>query len=339
MQVIDFVIDAVVFAVGSLSAEGASFEAAVLDGVVVDFLGSPFEVVAEVVYLDIDLLEFCFAGWQEAGEVILLYSVALCQLANGDSGEIHVLEVVIGVVGFVAEAGGGIGDGVSVFRFIFAVEHKWDAHFGSEPRSEIFLSEDEGLERVEEVFDTESCEQFHDAAVAGERQIVEAPDVDPVLPVLVAVFGVEDRWPCDGQRMHAVFVFEDVSLVGTVFAAAAGYEAVIGAIFAAVAIQQLQQLFFAGIPVDGLFLFGDAAGIADPVGVDCEGFFAGIDGVSKFDSGCGPLVGHDAATAEADFRGQPVIGRKFLIHESVSEQNQLVELRPEAQCLRNLSPC
>jgi hypothetical protein len=25
--------------------------------------------------------------------------------------------------------------------------------------------------------------------------------------------------------------------------------------------------------------------------------------VSKFDSGCGPLVGHDAAAAEADFRG------------------------------------
>ena len=227
MQVIDFVVDAVVFAVGALCAEGACFEAAVFDCVVVDFLRSPFQVVAEVVHLHINLLQFSFAWGQKAGEVPLTDSVAFCQFADGDTGEVHFFEIVVGVEGFVAEAGSGISDRVAVFCFIFAVEYERDAHFCGEARTEIFLSEDECLEGVKQVFDAESRQQLHDSTVAGERQIVKATDVDPVLPVLVTVFGVQDRRPGNGQRVHAVFVFEDVCLVGAVLATAAGHEAVI----------------------------------------------------------------------------------------------------------------
>ena len=283
MQVVDFVVDAVVLAVGSLGAEGSGFEAAVFDGVVVDFLRSPFQVVAEVMHLHIDSREFGFARRQEAGEVTQLDAVAFCQLADGDTGEVHLFEIIVRVEGFVAKAGGGISDGVAVFRFIFAVEHERDTQLRGEAWSEVFLSEDKRLEGVEQVFDAESCQQLHDSTVAGERQVVEAADVEPVLPVLVAVFGVQDWWPRAGQRVHTVFVFEDMGLIGAVLAATAGYEAVVGAVFAAIAIQQLEQLFFAGVPVDGLFLFSDAAGIADPLGIDGESFLAGFDGVTKLD--------------------------------------------------------
>ena len=283
MQVVDFVVDAVVLAVGSLGTEGAGFEAAVFDGVVVDFLRSPFQVVAEVMHLHIDSREFGFARRQEAGEVTQLDAVAFCQLADGDTGEVHLFEIIVRVEGFVAEAGGGISDRVTVFRFIFAVEYERDTHLCGEAWSEVFLSEDECLEGVKQVFDAEPCQQLHDSTVAGERQVVEAADVEPVLPVLVAVFGVQDWWPRAGQRVHTVFVFEDMGLIGAVLAATAGYEAVVGAVFAAIAIQQLEQLFFAGVPVDGLFLFSDAAGIADPLGIDGESFLAGFDGVTKLD--------------------------------------------------------
>ncbi|TWW09880.1 hypothetical protein E3A20_09960, partial [Planctomyces bekefii] len=70
----------------------------------------------------------------------------------------------------------------------------------------------------------------------------------------------------------------------------------------------------------GLFLFGDAAGIADTLRIDGESFFAGIDSVTEFHCGSGALVGHHAAAAEADSRRQSVICRKVLIHESESEQ-------------------
>src|SRR5450755_2435706 len=50
MKVINFIINAIVFAIGALCAERAGLKPSVLDGIIVYFLWCPFQIIPEIVH-------------------------------------------------------------------------------------------------------------------------------------------------------------------------------------------------------------------------------------------------------------------------------------------------
>src|SRR5436853_110812 len=76
--------------------------------------------------------------------------------------------------------------------------------------------------------------------------------------------GIDMRRPSDRERVHAVFVAQDVRSVKAVLAAGARQDAIVLSIAAAVLIKQIAQAAFALIPVDvRVFFLGEPAGVAN----------------------------------------------------------------------------
>jgi hypothetical protein len=126
--------------------------------------------------------------------------------------------------------------------------------------------------------------------------------------VLPTPIGVLVRRPGDGQRMHAVLVFEDVRLVEAVLAPGAGNQAVIAAVVLAMLVAQRPEFFFAGLPIDFLvFAFGGVAGIADHVLIELDCGLPGRCGVLIFDRRIRALIGNDALGAELHLTGQSIL--------------------------------
>ena len=94
-------------------------------------------------------------------------------------------------------------------------------------RSEILLSNNKRLERMEEVLKGKPGQKTLDSAVWFERNIVKAPDLDPIFKVLPTDVGVQDGRPGHRQRMHSVLVFKDMSRIGAVLASTPGQDAVV----------------------------------------------------------------------------------------------------------------
>ncbi len=57
MQVINLVIDAIVFAVGTLSAERSCLESGIFDSIIVRFLWSPRDIVSQIMNFNIGFFE------------------------------------------------------------------------------------------------------------------------------------------------------------------------------------------------------------------------------------------------------------------------------------------
>ena len=184
---------------------------------------------------------------------------------------------------------------------------------------EVLLPEDERLERVQQVFDAEPCEETMHAPVRLERDVVEAAHLEPRAEVLQSDIRIEERRPRHRERMHSVLVLEDVRRVAAVLAAAARDDAIVAAVVAAMTLEDLQELLLARRPVDPLLDFGEAAGVADAVLVDEEAGHLAIRRVLELHRRRRPLVGHHAAPAIRDVLGQPVLRFELLRHSHSPE--------------------
>ena len=205
-----------------------------------------------------------------------------------------------------------VGDRVAVLGFVLSVEDQRDAELQRELRAEVLLSENERLERMQQVLNRQPGEELHHLAVLIEADVVEAAHVQPRLEVLPADFGVENRRPCDRQRVHAVLVLQDMRLHAAILAAAAGDEAVIRTVLTPVLVEQREQLLFAFLPVDLIFDVAEAAGVTDSFFVDGHRPDLAIGRVLEFRSRCGALVRDHAALAVGDFLGQTVVSGQGL---------------------------
>ncbi len=98
--------------------------------------------------------------------------------------------------------------------------------------------------------------------------------------------------------MHAVFGFQDVRRIKTVFTPRTGYDAIIRSILLAVLVAKLPQLLFAIKPINAVsFALGKFAGITNSVvaKIDC-GLLSGY-GVLEFDRRIWALIGYYALFA------------------------------------------
>ena len=102
-----------------------------------------------------------------------------------------------------------------------------------------------------------------DAAVGCAKVIVKS-GVDPGLKILPSPFRINVRRPGDGQRMHAVFVFQHVGGVEAVFAAGSGNQAVIRTVLAAETVAEFNEFFFPLAPGNVRLQLDDPAGITNP---------------------------------------------------------------------------
>ena len=152
----------------------------------------------------------------------------------------------------------------------------------------------------------------------GGAQVVVKPGMNPGLHVVPAPRGINMRRPGDGQRVHAVLVFQQMGGVKAVLAAGTGHQAVVAAIVFAVLVAQFPQFLLAQRPVDlavGLVMAG-MAGIADAVLLNHHRFLDGLDGMLKLIAGVGLLVAHHALFAKLHMFGQAVVGLP-LFHRQV----------------------
>ena len=200
----------------------------------------------------------------------------------------------------VPQRGFIVRNGIAELGFIFAVEHQWDAEFRSHFRSKLFLAQNERLERMEQVFGGEPCQQAVRHAV-GRTQVIVKARVNPCLKVLPPPGRIHMRRPGDGERVHAVLVFEHMRRVKTVFAARAGHKAVVASVCFAVTVAQLPQPALPVLPVDPAHLV--AAGVA------------GVDRVLKLIAGIGLLVAHHTFPAELHMGRQTVSGLQLRLRQ------------------------
>jgi hypothetical protein len=116
-----------------------------------------------------------------------------------------------------AERGLGVAQWITVLGLVLAVEHQRQVEQQRHLRGERLLTEDERLERMEEVFHRQPGKQAVYPAVGRAQVIIEA-GVDPGLMVPPAPVGVDVGGPGDGERMHPVLVLQHVRRVEAVLA-------------------------------------------------------------------------------------------------------------------------
>ena len=170
---------------------------------------------------------------------------------------------------------------------------------------------------MEQVLGSKAGQQAVGHAVGG-AQVVVKPGMNPGLHVVPAPGGINMRRPGDGQRVHAVLVFQQMGGVKAVLAAGTGHQAVVAAVVFAVLVAQFTQFLLTQSPVDlavGLVMAG-MAGIADAVVLDDHRFLDGLDGMLKLIAGVGLLVAHHALFAKLHVLGQAVVGLP-LFHRQV----------------------
>ena len=143
---------------------------------------------------------------------------------------------------------------------------------------------------MEQIIHRKPSQQPVHPAIRGCQQIVVAR-MDPRLKVLPTPIGIYMRCPCDGQRMHAVFIAKNVRCKETVLAARTGHYAVIAAIFAAMPVAKIFQCAFAFFPIYCLLLFlGKPAGIANALLVEIDCSLLGRLSVRIFDGRVWSLI-------------------------------------------------
>ncbi|MCH8228105.1 MAG: hypothetical protein IIC63_06800 [Proteobacteria bacterium] len=139
----------------------------------------------------------------------------------------------------------------------------------------------ERLERVKEILHGQPGQKLVDSAIWPERHIVEAPNVKPLYEIVPSDFGI-DRWrPGHRERVHAIFVFQHVCRVCAVFSPAARDQAVVAAIVVAMPVQELNELFLSITPVNLFLEISKAAGVADSVIINLQGWCLPFRGMSE----------------------------------------------------------
>ena len=312
-KIVDLVVDRVVFRIRPLRALGRGAEAPVLDRVIVRPLRVPLFVIAEIPHLDVVFLKVRGLGRQIDRKVGLVDLVIFFQLAQADPAEVDVVVIVDGEEMLVPQSGVVVGNRVAELGLVLAVKDKRDAELGGHLGRKLLLPQDKRLERMEQVFGRQAGQKPVGHAVRGAEVVIK-PGVNPCLHILPAPGGVDMRGPGHGQRVHPVFVFEQMGRVKAVFAAGAGHQAVVAAVRFPVFVAELAQFLFAQRPVNpavGLVVAG-VAGVADAVVLDDHRLFLGFDRVLKLIAGVRLLVAHHALFAKAHLLRQSVIGFQLI---------------------------
>ena len=193
----------------------------------------------------------------------------------------------------------GVGEAIMDLGLIFAVHHERDAEHSRHPRAEYFLTENEGLERVEQIDKCETGQCPMHLRVRREKRVVK-PNLLPSLNVSPTDVGIGMRRPSHDQRVHVVFRLKKMGDEDAVLAAASGNDDVIAAIVAAVPIADLPQLALAFRPVYGFLVLGVFAGITDAVVAERGRLRIGNRFLAEFRTGDRPLVGDHAFPAKDD---------------------------------------
>ncbi len=198
----------------------------------------------------------------------------LLQLAQRDAAQVDVVKIVGGKKVLVAQGRFVVGNGVAELGLVFAVEHQRNAEFGGHFGRQLLLAQNEGLERVEQHLGGNARQKPVRYAV-GRAQVVVKPGVNPRLKVLPAPGRVHVRRPGDGERVHAVFVLQQVRGVKAVLAAAARHQAVVAAVGLAVARRTARAAAPRGRPSRSghLLVAAGVAGVAHAVRLDDHGLF------------------------------------------------------------------
>lgn len=116
-----------------------------------------------------------------------------------------------------------------------------------------------------------------------------------------------------GQRMHAVFEFQDERGIYAIFSARSGHNAIVGTIGPAVSIAQLLQFRLVHLPIDFVVLvFRKAAGVADALVVEMNRRLRAVRASFELYARRWPLVGDNASPAICDFLRQPVERRQLV---------------------------
>ena len=181
---VDLVVEAVVFTVGTFRAHRIGFEAGMLNRIVIALLGGPFEIVAKIVHLDLGPLEVLVVGRQVCRDIVQFEPVLLDQLLDRNAAQRHLRHVLKSKEGLIAQGPLVIGDRVSVFGLVLPIEHQGNFITEGELRRKIFLPENEGLKRMEQILDGKSGQEPVRTAVRFEGDIVKASDLDPIAEVL-----------------------------------------------------------------------------------------------------------------------------------------------------------
>ena len=159
---------------------------------------------------------------------------------------------------------------------------------------------------MKQIFRGKAREQAVGNAVWG-TQIIVKTGMNPRLEILKAPAGVDVRRPCDGERVHSIFIFQQMGSIKAVFSAAARYKAVITAVGFPVAVAQLAQLLLTRFPVNLIhFIMAGMTSVTNAVLLNDHRFLFGMDGVLKLIAAVGLLVAHDTLFAKAHLSWQAV---------------------------------
>ena len=303
MKAVDFVVEAVVFAVGPLRPHRVGLKPGMLNRIVVALLGRPFQIVAEIVDFDLGALKFLMVGGKIGRHIVERQSVLLDQLCDRNASQGHLRQILQSKIGLVPQGLLVVGDRVSIFGLVLAVKDQGNFIPNGQLRRKVLLSQDERLKGMQQVLNRQSGQQSMHAAIRLECDIVESSDFDPIAKILNADVCIEYGRPGNRQRMHAVLVFQDVRRVCAVLAAASRDKAVIRTIVSTIAIEEADKFAFPPLPVDVFLPLRHSACIADTFVVKLERPMAMFLSVFKLDGRGWSLIGHHAARAILNLRG------------------------------------
>ena len=201
------------------------------------------------------------------------------QLAQRDAAQAKMVEIIGGKEVLVPQRRVVVRNRVAELRLLFTIKHQRNAEFGSHFGGQLLLTQNKRLKGMEQIF----CGKARQKAMrqpVGRAQIVVKSRVDPRLKVLPTPGGIDVRCPCDRQRMHAVFVFQQMRSIKTVLSSASRHKAVIPAIGAPITVTQFPQLPLPVSPVDlALFVVTGMTGIAHAILLNDHGFFQRMNGI------------------------------------------------------------
>src|SRR5262249_22128298 len=149
VEVVDAIVDRIVFRVSAWRPLRARLEAAVLDCVIVARLWMPFQVIAEVVDFSSDFLELRGICGQVGIEVTLLQPVVLSQALQRLATQEYLAFVFRSEVVPLPLRAASVGNRISVLCLVLTVKNERDFEHRGHLWRQLLLSENKWLKWME----------------------------------------------------------------------------------------------------------------------------------------------------------------------------------------------